>query len=369
MKERREDISCRRVLVIMPGLLGESVMATAALHAVRETHPDAHITALVKRKLRPVLYGLDSVDRVLSIRKRSKRGGDGQKPKGRTSLIRLGRRLSRGEFDTAVILPNSFKAAALPTLAGIPRRVGYEREGRGVLLTDRLVRRRNRGEKDRGSTIDSYLSLARYLGAHHPSPVMHQCVKPEAAVYLDQRLREHDIEPDAQELLLINPGAPTPARRWSPRRMAHLCEMMSERYGLMPVVTGTPAERVVVNEMLDRATVPILDLPELGKDLHLLKAMVARSRMMVTNDSGPRYFAAAMGVPLITLFGPTSPNGSALSLLHEQQVVSDGLSLAARSDPGFDGPASLDRLHADEVFENAAMLYEQTRTLQVEAPL
>ena len=219
MKERREDIPCRRVLVIMPGLLGESVMATASLQAIREAHPDAHITALVKRKLRPVLYGLDCVDRVLSIRKKSKsarRGGEGRAPKGRTSLIRLGRRLSRGGFDTAVIFPNSFKAAALPTLAGIPRRVGYEREGRGVLLTDRLVQRRSHGEKDRGSTIDSYLSLARYLGAHHPSPTTRQCIKPEAAAYLDLRLREHDIEPTTRELLLINPGAPTPARRWEP---------------------------------------------------------------------------------------------------------------------------------------------------------
>ncbi|MGB0766337.1 MAG: glycosyltransferase family 9 protein [Phycisphaeraceae bacterium] len=366
MKHRSEDIPLRRVLVIMPRLLGESVMATAVLHALKQSRPELHVTALIKRRLRPVLFGLDSVDRVLSIRKR-RRGPEGKGPKGRTSLIRLGRRLSKGNFDTAIIMPHSFKAAALPTLAGIPRRVGYEREGRGVLLTDRLVRRRNRGEKDRGTTIDSYMSFARYLGAKPGPPTMQQAIQPEATQRLDAMLDALGCDPSKQELLLINPGAPTPARRWSPRRMAHLCELMTERFGVTPVVTGTPAERPVVEEVLERATVPILDLPQLGRDLHLLKAMVARSRMMVTNDAGPRFLAAAMGVPLLTLFGPTSPQGSALYLLNEQQVVADGLSVAAKNDPAFDGPASLDRLHADEVFEQAALLYEQTRSMQVEA--
>lgn len=374
MGQMREPTGCRKVLVIMPRLLGESVMATAALHAIREAHPEAHITALVKRRLRPVLWGLDSVDRVISVRKRVGKGGDKGKGKpkgrpsnrGRASLVRLGRRLSRGGFDTAVILPNTFKAAALAAVAGIPRRVGYEREGRGVLLTDRLVTRRHRGALVPVSTLDSYLGIARYLGAHAPSPAMHQRNRPEADAALTARLDAAGVGPD-RELMLVNPGAPTEIRRWSPRRMAHLCELMTEHYRVVPVVTGTPAERSVVEQVLERSTVPIIDLPELGRDLHLLKAMVARSRMMVTNDTGPRHLAAAMGVPLLTLFGPTSPEGSRTYFAHERQVVADGLSVAARDNPEFTGPASLDRLHADKVFDHAASLYEQTRGLRVGA--
>lgn len=365
MNEKTSDIPCRRILVIMPRLLGESVMATAMLYAIRQAHPHAHITALVKRRLRPVLYGLDCVDRVLSIRKRSRKHNPRKTTKARSSVIRLSRRLSRGNFDTAVILPLSFQAAALPTLAGIKRRVGYESDGRAVLLTDRLVVRHPKTGKTKSATIDGYLALARYLGAQHPSPVMRQALHPDANERLTQRLREAGVEPAGKELLLLNPGAPTAERRWSPRRMAHLCEMLSERFGMIPVVTGTPVERSVVQELLDRATVPIIDLPELGRDLHLLKAMVARCRMMVTNDTGPRFLAAAMGVPVLTLFGPTSPQGSGLMLSHEEQVVSDGISVDARSDRRFKGRASLDVLHADEVFKHASALYETTRTLHV----
>ena len=353
------------MLVIMPRLLGESVMATAALHAIRQAHPDAHITALIKRKLRPVLYGLDSVDRVLSIRKRN---APKCKTDKRASPINLGRRLSRGGFDTAVIFPLSFKAAALPAIAGIKRRVGYESDGRAVLLTDRLVTPRNKSEKNKIATIESYLAFARYLGAAHSSAAMRQSLHPQAMARLNLRLQEACVDPARDEILLVNPGAPTPDRRWSPRRMAHLCEMLKERYGLTPVVTGTPTERNVVQELLDRSTVPILDLPELGRDLHLLKAMVASSRMMVTNDAGPRYLAAAMDIPVLTLFGPTSPQGSGLTLSHEEQVVSDAISLGAKRDPQFKGRASLDVLHTDEVFEHASQLYETTRKLCVSEP-
>lgn len=364
-KAKPTDIPCQRILVIMPGLLGESVMATATLYAIKQAHPEAHVTALVKRRLRPVLDGLDCVDRVLSIRKRSKKNQPPRPTKGRASVIRLGRRLSRGNFDTAIIFPLSFKAAALPAVAGIKRRIGYEAEGRAVLLTDRLVARHSQSDNIRNATVDGYLAFARYLGAKHPSQTMHQALHPDADQRLTQRLEQTGADLSSQELLLVNPGAPTADRRWSPRRMAHLCEMLSARYGLTAVVTGTPAERPIVDELLERATVPILDLPELGRDLHLLKAMVARSRMMVTNDTGPRFIAAALGVPVLTLFGPTSPQGSGLSVSHEEQVVSDGISVGAKSDPKFKGRASLDLLHADEVFEHASQLYESTRTLQM----
>lgn len=365
MKLKPHNIPCQRLLVIMPGLLGESIMATAALHAIRQAHPDTHITALIKRRLRPVLYGLDSVDRVLSIRKRSEGNERAHQPKNRSSLIRISRRLARGNFDTALVFPLSFRAAAVPALAGIKRRIGYETDSRAVILTDRLVARYRKTDQPKNATIDSYLAFARYLGAQHPSPQMHQVLNPDACRQLTERLQKAGVQTDRQELLLVNPGAPTPERRWSPRRLAHLCEMLTQRYGLVPVVTGTPTERDVVQEVLGRTTVPIIDMPELGRDLHLLKAMVARSRMMVTNDTGPRFIAAALGVPVLTLFGPTSPQGSGLSLSHEEQVISDGISVSARNNPRFKGRASLDVLHADEVFEHASKLYETTRTLHV----
>jgi len=368
MSDRRESLKqCNRILVIMPRLLGETVMATAALHAIRQAHPEAHITALIKRKLRPVLYGLDSVDRVISVRKKPRAADSRGKPRRHNSAMRLGRRLSRRGFDMAIILPNSFKAAALAAIAGIPRRVGYEREGSGVLLTDRLVTRRHRGTVIPVPALDSYLGIARYLGAHQASATMHQKVHPDADARLTRMLADAGVDPHSNKLVLVNLGAPTAARRWSPRRMAHLCELLAGYDGLIPVVTAAPGESDAIEQMKKRPGLNLIDLPELGTDLHLLKAMAARSRMMVTNDAGPRYLALAMGVPLVTLIGPTASKGPVVSAMNERQVVADGLSIAARDDPEFEGTASLDRLHVDKVFDHARDLYERTRPQRVEA--
>lgn len=366
-KAKPTDTPCQRVLVIMPRLLSESVMATAALHAIRQTHPDAHITALVKHRFRPVFYGLDSVDRVLSIRKRPKRESPDWSANHRTSLVRLGRRLSRGDFDTAVIFPLSFKAAALPAVAGIKRRIGYESEGRGVLLTDRLVARHRQGQDIRQATVEGYLAFARYLGAHHPSSKMRQVVHPEASTRLARCLKQAGADPARQAFLLLNPGVSSRDRGWAPRRMARLCEMLVERFGLTPVVAGDSGNRSMVQELLGCATIPVIDLPDLARDLHLLKAMMASSRLMVTNDTGPRLMAAAMGVPMLTLFGPTSPHGSGLSVSHEVQPASEGASMTSKAELGFTGLGSLDALHPDEVFEHASRLYEATGSLVVES--
>lgn len=367
-KAKPTDTPCQRILVIMPRLLGESVMATAALHAIHEAHPGAHITALVKRRHRPLLYGLGCVDRVLSIRKRSKHEGQTHTATKRDSVVRLGRRLSRGGFDTAVIFPLSFKAAALTTVAGIKRRIGYESEGRAVLLTDRLVARHRQSHNIRNATIDSYLAFARYLGSHHPSQAMHQAIHPDASSRLASRLEQAGVDAGDQELLLLNPGGSSATHRWSPRRMAHLCEMLVERFGLTPVVTATPAERAVVEAVIGRTTVPIIDLPELGRDLHLLKAMVARSRMVVTQDTGLRLIAAALDVPALTLFGPTVPQGSGLSVSYDERLGWNGLSIPAKNVPRFKGRPNLDALQADEVFAHASQLYEATRRLSRPAP-
>ena len=109
-----------------------------------------------------------------------------------------------------------------------------------------------------------------------------------------------------------------------------------------------------------------MNLLDHQSDLHLLKAIIGRSRLMVTNDSGPRYLAVALGTPLVTLFGPTQPHWSVAEAEHEQRVVADGLSVAARDDPAFDGPASLDRLHADAVFEHASALYQRTGSFSIQ---
>lgn len=351
MPDAKQHRASTKLLIVMPTWLGDCVMATPTLRALRELYPDAHISALVRHNIRPILDGLDSVDRLLSVRPRDKQAGKKQSGRRRT-VVGLGRRLSKGGFDTAVLLPNSFKSAALVAVAGIPRRVGYERDGRGVLLTDRLIPRRHRGRFLPVSTLDYYLGLARYLGAEDPGHAMQLATRPGADSAAAQKLGDAGFDIASGELLLINPGAQKPMKRWPAERFGKLIDAAAGRYGLTPAVTGSPAEREVLDAVTAAASTPVIDLPKLGMDLHLLKSVVKRSRMMVTNDTGPRHIAAAFGTPVVTLFGPTTPEWTQIGFDDEAQVM------PAESPDA--GPATMQQISVDQAVEALGQLYAQT---------
>jgi len=349
----------KKLLVIMPTWLGDCVMATPTLRALRGLYPEAHITVLVRKSLRPILDGLPSVDRIIAVR--SGKAGDGVKPQGKTkkrrSLIGLGRRLSRGDFDSAVLLPNSFKSAAIASMAGIPRRVGYDRDGRGVLLTDRLIPRRHKGKFLPVSTLDYYMGLARYLGARDTDHRMELATRSDVDRLADDRLRQAGFDPVADELLLLNPGAQKEMKRWPAERFGAFADEMAQRHGLTPAVTGSPAERDILDRVIASASVPVIDLPAMGMDLHLMKSFVRRSRMMVTNDTGPRHVAAAFGIPVVTLFGPTTPAWTQIGFDKELQVIAGG-------EPGADQPevpAPMTDITVEHLVAAASRFYGQTQ--------
>lgn len=309
---REQDAPLGRVLVMMPPRLSESVMATAMLAALRRAHPEAELTVLIKRKLRPVLWGLDCVDEVLTVRRRLRRGDRGRD--GRVSTIRLGRRLSRSGYDTALILPVGFRAAALAAVAGIPRRVGYEREGRAVLLTDRLVHRRHRGAMVPVPMLDRYLGIARYLGATLPMPNMTQRVSSAAEKRLMLRLASLDIETDSQPIALINPWSTDGRLMISPAALGAGCNQLVKQTGLQLIAMPSPKGQTIPSELVSVVESPIHLVSDFARDLHLLKAMVSRSSLVVTTDTGPRYLGAAMGRPVLTLLGSSADDDQSHTL-------------------------------------------------------
>src|SRR4051812_24689744 len=146
-----------RIAVFCPNLIGDTVMATPALRALRRGFAGARITGILKPGVASTLDGGPWLDERIHYDPRSRA------PEHRTRTLL--RRLRSGRFDLAVLLPNSFRSAALAWLAGIPRRVGYARGGRGLLLTDRLVpQRAGRGRYLPTPMVGYYLAIARYLG-------------------------------------------------------------------------------------------------------------------------------------------------------------------------------------------------------------
>jgi len=307
----------------MPNWLGDLVMAMPTLRALRTLYPGAEITALLKRPMRPLLEPCPWVDRVITPRHR--KGGRRREDRG-TGLAGLARKLAGGRFDTALLLANSFRSALLVRLAGIPRRVGYARDGRGALLTDGLLPRRSVGGRYLPTPArDYYLGLARYLGAPEPDRALTLFTRPEIDAQVKARFRAAGHDPEAGPgLAILVPGANYgDAKMWYPERFAREADRMAGALGLRVAVSGSPAERAILAEVIEAARAEVLDLPRLGFTLRELKSAVRLASIVVSNDTGPRHVAAALGVPVVTLFGPTDPAWTEIGFPLERQVRVD----------------------------------------------
>lgn len=303
----------------MPTWLGDCVMATPTLRALRGLYPQAHITALVKSDMRPIVDATPWLDRILTIRSHKRGRGDAR----RRSMLRLAGRLAAGRFDLAVLLPNSFRTALLTKMAKIPRRVGYDRDGRGFLLTDRLLPRRSSDGYIPVPTREYFLGLARYLGAVDPDPTMELFTRPQDDRAAQVLLAKGGYQRESgQRLVLINPGASFgDAKRWLPDRFAAVADRCVRELGAAVALIGSPRERPVLDQVLAAAKEPLIDLPRLGLTLGTLKSIVRSSSLLITNDTGPRHVAAALGVPVVTIFGPTDPAWTEIGFALERQVM------------------------------------------------
>ncbi|HEX8913767.1 MAG TPA: lipopolysaccharide heptosyltransferase II [Humisphaera sp.] len=300
-----------RILVVQPSWVGDAVMATPALRALRQRFPQAEITYLMRRWVKPVYAGMPWADRLVTYRT-----GKTPRKAGRGQFFELAARLRAAKFDMAVLLPNSFKTALICRMARIPRVVGYERDGRGFLLTDRLLPAKANGKFVPSPILRYYLGLAKYLGADSTDLRMELFVtdaeRREAEEVLLRGGLPRDVDRPGSRgqppMVLLNPGANYGAAKlWKPEYFAELADRLMGELNATVLISAAPKERPIVEQIKRHMKRVPVDLSNKGIGLGSLKEIVRRCDLMVTNDTGPRHIAAAMGVPVVTIFGPTHP--------------------------------------------------------------
>lgn len=339
MADKLVELDPGRVLVVMPTWLGDCVMATPTLAKLRERFASSHLTALLRSGVAPVLNPCPLLDeRLLWTR--------GER------VWALARRVRRERFDLAVVLPGSFRSALVTRLAGVPRRLGYRRDGRGWLLTDRLDPPRENGRYAPTPTLSYYLRLIEAVGCEpDEAPSMrlwHTEEDDERALSL---LAESRIDLRDGPVVVLVPGGNKPEKRWPPERFAKLANHLAQTHGAQVVVSGAPAESEVLEAVVEAAETPIGNLLSVGVELRVLKSVLNHAALVVTNDTGPRHVAAAMGTPVVSLFGPTPLAWTVLDCPHERTIVApDSYDEAGQLRP--EG-GTMDAITLERVFEAA----------------
>ena len=302
-----------KILVRATNWLGDAVMSLPALRALRTRFPNAQIAVLARPSVAPLYEGERSIDRVILLT---------AVPGARdwAAKWQLGSRLRREDFDLALLLPNSFESAAIVRLSGARRRVGYARDGRSALLTDAIAVPRS-GEIPRHECY-YYLELLRRAGLSEagPMPVVTEILLDRLDAARARGVALFAARGVTGPVIGVNPGAAYGgAKRWLPERFAAAARELAIREQAVIVIFGAAGEKDLCGEVA--AACGGLNLAG-STTLREFIDMSAACRLCLANDSGAMHVAAAVGVPCVTVFGPTDetatgPVGASAVLVRE----------------------------------------------------
>ncbi len=275
-----------RVVVRAPNWIGDVVLSLGAVRDVRRNFPKVRLAVLARPWVAEVYGAVPEVDEVIESR--------GPRHDGQ---------VLRGRFDVGVLLPNSFATALALRLAGLPERWGYGTDGRRLLLTRAArVPVQIRGR----SQVYYYRAMLAGVGLEvSADPDVSLACPPawqaSAATLLDPSSR----------WIGLNPGAAFGgAKRWLPERYAEAGERLARERGASLAILGSAAERALGEDIASRVQVPARVL--CGETtLPQLVGVLAQIELLLTNDSGPMHLAAALGTPLVAVFGPTDSTETA----------------------------------------------------------
>jgi heptosyltransferase-2 len=296
----RNEISAgevHKIVVRAPNWVGDAVLMTPSLAALRKTFPHARITVLANPWVLPLLVNHPAVDRTMIIDK----GGGLLRSIG--ELTRIISRLRNERYDLAVLFQNAFEAALLASMGGVRYRIGYNTDGRGFLLTHKVFR------DDRileAHQVEYYLGLIEAMGwpaeERVPSLFLNDGdIESTSRMLSSYGIAEHHF------IVGFNPGATYgSAKRWPEERFATIGDLAAEGWNAKVMLFGSSPEREIglrISELMRHSPINLCGLTTLGQAMALIK----RCNLFVTNDSGLMHVAAAFNTPMIAIFGPTDP--------------------------------------------------------------
>ena len=279
-------------------------MALPALRAVRSRFPKAEIAILALPYVADIYRGQGVADELIGYDRNGEHAGF----RGREKLVA---KLRAKKFTTALLLQNAFDAAWIAWRAGIPERIGYNRDARGLLLTKPIAVPRS-GEIPAHEKL-YYLELVKragWIGAIPDVPEISLLVTEEQARRAEEKLQSSGSQPGALRIAVGAGAAYGSAKCWPPERFAAAINHLVKQRPAEAILFGAPGEAAVsaaIQAGLHRAALDLTGKTEIAE----LPALLSRCTTFVGNDSGAMHVAAAVALPVVAVFGPTDPHRTA----------------------------------------------------------
>lgn len=299
----------KTVLVRCPNWVGDVVMATPVFDCLRRNYHESTLIAVIRDYVRGVIEDGPWFDRVIGTDDKTVRG-----------FFRLVRNIRSSRPDLAIVLPNSVRSALSIRLAGIKEIYGYRRNGRSWLLSGGPLPIRSQNGVLPIPMVQYYTEICRQLGLALPDTVkpslfLSDTLKKNA----DQLLESYGIKPNDM-VIGLNPGAKFGSSKcWPPRYFAGLAELFKGYWNCKILLFVGPGEDQIAESIVEKSKTNIINTAPDKVDLALLKPLIRRCQLLVTNDTGPRHYAVAFDVPVVVIMGPTDPRYTATNL--EKSVV------------------------------------------------
>ncbi len=318
------------ILVWLPSPVGDAVLCTPALRAIRQHFKSSKITFFAKPVVRGVLSPSSFNDRWLE-----------QRDKNPSAIAKM---LKADKFTHAILFKNSFASGLAVFLARVPSRIGYARDGRGLLLTDKLYPPKlPHGKFKPISMIDYYLAIASWLGADTANKNLELFIDQQDQENLKAKLPE--IAKSEGPVIVIVPGASAgPSKCWLSERFAQTADWLITNYNATVVISvaPTPVEKQIAKEICDSSRLSLqaqiafspersrrgsnlkhklINLAASPISLGELKALFAGADLVISNDTGPRHIAIALRRKIISLLGPNNPAWTDFSYENEIRII------------------------------------------------
>ena len=284
----------KKMLIVGPAWIGDMVMAQSLFKLIKQRNAGVDIDVLAPAWTVSLLNCMPEVHQAINM---SVEHGQ----LGLLARYHLAKQLRAQQYDHAIVLPNSFKSALIPWLAGIPKRTGWRGEFRYVLLNDM----RALDKKKLPLMIEQYMALGlladEALPADYPYPEFHVSQDMQ-----QHALKDLQVELSGRPILAISPGAAYgPSKRWPEHYFAQVANhQLSQGWDVW--IFGAATDRPIIDNIMSATDNRCVDFS--GKtQLHQTLALLSLTSGVVTNDSGLMHMAAALNIPLIAIYGSTSP--------------------------------------------------------------